>query len=180
MEKAYELQKFPDANQKSKQIVLAKMTYSIMIFIQVYTDDISWVRLINYLISGMFHYYMVEFVQIYPQFQWLHTFVSNLSFVTFTLNDPEAYLHKSDHIALLLGFIANMFLSSTFVSTNWVNTLVAQSFATLLVIYFFCIRLNYEFKVAFSMILLVISCAFNSYYVEMKEKKLFYEMQQNM
>ena len=83
------------------------------------------------------------------------------------MNPPGAYKSTSDHLALLVGFIAITYLSSTFVQTNWQLTSACQAFSVFIVVYYYCTKLKYEF-LAFApgMFLLVLSSAYNSFYVE--------------
>jgi len=128
---------------------------------------------------------MIYFVSKMPQFQCFHTYASNFSFVSFTLNEKALYFKKGDHLALMVGFLANSWLSSTLISTNWIHTTIAQGLSTALVVYFFGYKQDNEFglyepyKIIPAFVLLVLSCGANSYYVEMNDKKQFFEKYQN-
>lgn len=119
---------------------------------------------------------MVDFCEKYPHFQPFHGSVVILSFASFVFNPASAYKSNTDHLALLVGFIAITYLSSTFVQTNWQYTCAGQALAMILVIYYYVTKLNYEFLAFFpGMILLVFSGSFTSYHVEMKDKLEYLE-----
>lgn len=88
------------------------------------------------------------------------------------MNDPSLYTKVSEHLALILGFTSIGYLSSTFVSSNWVQTSIGQTLSTLFVVYFYCFKQDIEiYKFAPGLILLIVSCGANSYYVELKDKQ---------
>jgi len=93
------------------------------------------------------------------------------------LNNQSSYnKNGGDHIALVLGFAANSYLVSTFVSTNWIHTSIGQALCTGLVVYFLCFKESYALnKILPAFMSVMISCAANSYYIELSGKKQFLE-----
>lgn len=84
---------------------------------------------------------MVDLVEKYPTLQPFHGSVIIITFATFVMNPPGAYKSSSDHLALLVGFIAITYLSSTFVQTNWQVSMVGQGFSVFIVVYYYCSKL---------------------------------------
>jgi hypothetical protein len=171
LEEAYNELRYKEINKMSHYIVIAKFVYSSFIVVQIITEGISIVRPAMYIFTSLIHYNWISLVKVLPNLQKYHACISNITYVSFTLNDPSLYKSPSDHVALLIGFIANSYLSGTFLSCNWVYTTISQLFSTILVLYFFGKQnqiVYYDMiKIFPAFILVVISVALNSYYVEL-------------
>lgn len=103
--------------------------------------------------------------------------VSVISFSSFVINDSNLYLKKSDHLSLLTGFVSISYLTSQFLSINWIYTVIGQTIATVIVTMYFVNGFGYQLdKIIFGMGLTVISCAMNSFFLELKDKKEFLDI----
>ena len=108
---------------------------------------------------------------------WLHLYHSAfavLSFCSFVMNDTKAFYDTSDHVSLMIGFVAISFISSMFLSVCWINSAIGLSFSIGVVAYYFIVLLNYRMiTLALSLTLVLVSNSYISYYVELQRKKLF-------
>ena len=111
---------------------------------------------------------------------WLHFYHSSfaiLTFCSFVMNDPKAYPDASDHISLMIGFIAIAYISCMFLSVSWINSAIGLLFAIGVVAYYFVVLLNYRIvTLLLGLALTMVSCSYICYYVELQRKKLFLQM----
>lgn len=120
---------------------------------------------------------MINLTEWKPQYQSLLGPVSVLSFVSFAMNDPKLFLKQSDHLALLTGFVSISYLTSQFLSINWILTVIGQLLATVITTMYFVNGFGYQLdKIIFGMGLTVISCGMNSFFLELKDKKEFLDI----
>jgi hypothetical protein len=100
-----------------------------------------------------------------------------ISFVSFSFLDPKLYPHQSEHLALITGFVSISYLTTQFLSINWIFTVLGQLLATGAAIDFFVKGLGYRFdKIGFGMCLTVLASGMNCYFLELKDKKEFLDM----
>lgn len=129
-----------------------------------------------YLVTTIMHYCMVLLCEKVPSLQSIHAAVLVGTYSSFCLNDPDVYPKRSEHLSLLVGFIALQYLSSTFVSTNYIHTTVGYAMSTGLVTYYYSTGLQYDFiKIFPGMLAMTFATTMNSYYIEMKDKQEFLE-----
>jgi formate hydrogenlyase subunit 3/multisubunit Na+/H+ antiporter MnhD subunit len=126
--------------------------------------------------TTLIHYLTVDLVEIYPQLQPFHGSVVVATFATFVMNPPESYKCHADHMSLLVGLIALIYLSATFVQTYWKYSCVGYAISVSLAIYYFTVKLEYGFcNFFFSMVLLVLSGCLVCYQTEYKDKMEYLE-----
>ena len=143
---------------------------------QTLTNGLNWNRAIMYSIATLVHFLSVSFFEKFENYQQYHSGVAVLTFASFTMNDPKIYPLCSEHTALIIGFIAISYLSTTFLTASWIHCTVGQFIGTLWVLYFYVYGLGHSvIVIAPALILCTISCGFNSYQVEKNEKSEFLE-----
>lgn len=106
--------------------------------------------------------------------------LSVISFASFILNDASDYSRKADHLGIITGFTAISYISSSFLSLNWISSLIGLIIATSAVVSYLVIQFEYKMhRIISGFVLLVVSCAINSYFVERKDKQEFIDMSEN-
>jgi len=102
--------------------------------------------------------------------------MATMSFATFVFNPGYVYLQKTDHIALMIGYIAMVYLTSIFVSSDWIYSTIGHCLSSVVVILYFGRELEYNvINIGPAVLLLMISGGFITYYVELKDKLEFLE-----
>ena len=99
------------------------------------------------------------------------------TFITFILHEPEVFPLCAEHLALMIGFIGLSFMASTFLSASWIHTTLAQAMCSAIVLHFYGnggLKHN-PARIAPALAVACIGCGFNSYFVELNEKKEFLE-----
>ena len=84
-------------------------------------------------------------------------------------------MQPSEHLVLMVGFVAISYLATTFLTESWIHCTLGQGVSTIAIIWFYN-ELGYSAIKTFPAMLLVAgSCAFNAYQVEKHQKEVFLE-----
>ena len=98
--------KYTEVNRMSRYIVYARMIYLTFIMAQIVVEGISFSRPLMYFVATIMHYCMILLCEKLPWLQSFHASVLVGTYSSFCLNDPVAYPKRSEHLSLLIGFIA--------------------------------------------------------------------------
>ena len=160
--------------QLSTKIFYCRMLYGLWVVFQLPIYGMKLTRVTNYL---LFAFSQQAFIWATRNAQWLQLYHSSfaiLSFCSFVMNDPKVYHDGTDHIGLMIGFIAICHLSSMFLSVSWMYSAIGLTFSISVVSYYFVAQLEYRLNSLFiGLIMTLSSCSYISYYTELKEKELF-------
>ena len=143
----------------------------------MFTEGVTIQRPAQYFLSSLLNYVMIPITEWKPALQPILAPLSGISFASFAINEPSLYLKKSDHLSLITGFVSISYLTSQFLSVNWIVTFIGQTIGTVIATYYFVDGFGYKLeKIVFGMALTVISCCLNSFFLEMKDKKEFLDV----
>ena len=193
LEKLYQKRKNEIIHKNSHALVLSKFIYGLYLIKQTITEEVPKERMISYLCGVFLHLILAQVLKQNPSYQMYNSTVCIITFCSFLLNDPRHYRELEgtpgtdcmynrcpEHVALIIGFVAISYLSTTFLTWSWLHCALGQLIATINVIYFYWQGLNHHIdKIAPALILCSISCAVNAYQIEMQEKNEFLEKIQN-
>jgi hypothetical protein len=120
----YNERRHAEITRTARFIAISRLFYSLFVFSSLYTESITIHRPAQYFLSSLLNYMMISITDWKPRLQFFLAPVSVITFTSFAINDPDLYLKKSDHLALLTGFVSISYLTSQFLSIHWINTVI--------------------------------------------------------
>jgi hypothetical protein len=166
--------RYEELNDISKKIFYGRMLYGIWVCIQMPLYGMKFMRLTYYVIFTLSQLIFIRMAKRIPFLHVYHSSFAIMSFCSFVMNDPKSYYDASDHLTLMIGFVAITFLSSMFLSVNWMYSMIGLLFGIGVVAYYYTILLDYRMlTICLTMTITMCSCGYISYYTEYVRKKLF-------